>query len=153
MSSKTVTQDSHILAHITIKLTDDSVADSTKVNREPQRIRLGSQDVSSAFAEALLGHRIGETVTFTLKPEDAFGHPNPANFQRLPRHRFDATIKLEPGVIVEFSQMQGESLPGIIREVNDDNVYVDFNHPLCGQILTFEVDILAIDPPDGYQVV
>lgn len=153
MSSKTITTDSHILAHVTIKLADDSVADSTKVNREPQRIRLAANDVSPAFANALIGHRMGETVTFTLKPEDAFGHPNPANFQHLPRARFDASIKLEPGVIVEFSQMQGTSLPGIIRVVSDDDVQVDFNHPLCGQTLTFEVDILAIDPPEGYQVV
>lgn len=153
MSGKTITHDSDILAHITIKLADDSVADSTKVNREPQRIRLTAEDVSAAFANALVGHRMGETVTFTLAPEDAFGHPNPANFQHLPRSRFDAAIKLEPGAIIEFSQMQGSSLPGIIRQVNDDTVQVDFNHPLCGQTLTFEVDILAIDPPAGYQVV
>lgn len=153
MSNKTITEKSHILAHITIKLADDSVADSTKVNREPQRIYLAGDDVSPAFAKALLGHRMGETVTFTLKPEDAFGHPNPANFQQFPRSRFDTALKLEPGVILEFSHIQGNSLPGIVRQVEDDIVHVDFNHPLCGQTLTFEVDVLAIDPPEGYVVV
>lgn len=153
MVGKHITENSEILAHITIKLADDSVADSTKVNREPQRIRLNSNDVSPAFAKALLGHKLGETVSFILAPEDAFGQPNPLNFQTLPRSRFDAKIALSVGTIVEFEKLNGPSLAGIIRELNEDEVRVDFNHPLCGQTLTFEVDILAIDPPAGYQVV
>lgn len=153
MTNKIITANSHILAHITIKLSDDSVADSTKVNREPNWIRLNEADVSPAFAKALVGHRVGETVSFTLEPQDAFGYANPANFHQLPRARFDDCMKLEPGVIIEFAQLTGESMPGIIRAVTDDRVQVDFNHPLCGQTLSFEVDILAIDPPPGYQVV
>lgn len=151
MTVKIITATSTVLAHITIKLTDDSVADSTKVNRSPQLIRLDTQDVSSAFAQALHGGRMGETVRFTLEPQDAFGYGNPANLHTVPRERFDASMTLKPGMIIEFTHMNGQSLPGIVRQFDDTAVTVDFNHPLCGQTLAFEVEILAIDPPADYQ--
>lgn len=139
-----ITQTSTVILHINMKLTDDSVADSTRVNHKPAKLVLGSGDVTPAFEYQLIGLKTGDKKNFTLPPQDAFGYPNPANFHKMPRSRFDAKIKMEAGNIIEFEQLNGQPLLGIIREFNDDDVTLDFNHPLCGQTVVFEVEIIEV---------
>jgi FKBP-type peptidyl-prolyl cis-trans isomerase SlpA len=140
----TITANSEVILHINMKLTDDSVADSTRVNDKPAKIRLGVGDVTPAFEYELMGLQIGGKKSFTLAPQDAFGYPNPANMHTMPRSRFNSAIKIEKGNIVEFEQLTGQNLLGVIRDFNDDDVSIDFNHPLCGQTVIFEVEILDI---------
>lgn len=139
-----VKNDSNVILHIDIKLTDGSVADSTRVNRQPAMIRMGRGDVTPQFELQLINMERGEKKSFTLNPEDAFGQPNPANIHTFPRTNFDAAIKLENGAIIEFEHLNGEKMPAIVRNFNDDEVTVDFNHPLCGQTLEFTVEVLEI---------
>lgn len=56
---------------------------------------------------------------------------------------------MKKGLIVEFSQMNGSSLPGVVRAFDNDTVTIDFNHPLCGQSLKFKLEILSIAPHDA----
>jgi FKBP-type peptidyl-prolyl cis-trans isomerase SlpA len=130
--------------HIDIKLQDGSVADSTRVNRQPTIIRMGQEDVTDKFEAQLLGMKVGDKKSFLLGPEDAFGHANPANIHKLPRNRFAQTMVFEVGSIIEFEQMTGDKLLGIVRSFNDEEVVADFNHPLCGQTLEFTVEIVDI---------
>lgn len=136
--------DSTVILHINMKLTDDSVADSTRMNHKPAKIVLGSGDVTPAFEYELIGMQVGEKKKFTLPPQDAFGFPNPANFHKMPLSRFEKNIKLELGSIIEFDQLNGQPLLGIIREIQDHEVLLDFNHPLCGQNVVFEVEVMQI---------
>jgi FKBP-type peptidyl-prolyl cis-trans isomerase SlpA len=62
-------------------------------------------------------------------------------------HQFPVDISLEEGTVVAFEQPDGSQLPGIIREVKGHSVKVDFNHPLAGQEITFDIEILSIDQP------
>lgn len=144
MSEEFIQKSSNVILHIDIKLADGSVADSTRVNRQPAMIRLGQGDVSTEFEQQLLTLYKGDKKTFTLAPESAYGHPNPANIHKFPRSHFDETIKLENGLIIEFEHLNGEKMPAIIRDFNDNDVTVDFNHPLCGQTLQFSVEILEV---------
>jgi FKBP-type peptidyl-prolyl cis-trans isomerase SlpA len=82
-----------------------------------------------------------------LQAEDAFGEPQPNLIQFMEIHQFPADIKLEEGVVIAFEQPDGSQLPGIIREVQGHSVKVDFNHPLAGQEITFDIEILSIDQP------
>jgi len=141
---KKIEENSNVILHIDIKLSDGSIADSTRVNRQPTMIRMGQGDVTNKFEENLLHLAIGDKKTFTLTPEFAFGHVNPANIHKLPYTQFSDDITIEEGVIVEFEQMSGEKIPAIIREFDDESVTVDFNHPLCGQTLEFSVEIVDI---------
>ena len=142
MSDKTITNDSTIMMHITMKLSDGSAADSTKVNNKPAKVILGDQSLSPAFEDELIGLAVGNSKEFTLSAKDAFGESNPDNIHYVDRTKFSET-PAEIGSIVTFTQPGGE-IPGIIREVNDLSVTVDFNHPLAGQDITFAVDVVEI---------
>ena len=143
MSVKQVINNSSILAHITMKLADGSAADSTKVNNKPAKVNLGDNSLSPAFESELLGLLEGESKEFTLKAKDAFGEVNPDNIHYLDRTKFNSETPAEVGNIITFTQPGGE-IPGIIREVNDLSVTVDFNHPLAGQDITFSVDVVEV---------
>ncbi len=143
MSAKTVVNDSSIMMHITMKLADGSAADSTKVNNKPAKVNLGDQSLSPAFEAQLLGLVVGDSKEFTLSANDAFGEVNPDNIHYVDRNKFSET-PAEVGSIVTFTQPGGE-IPGIIRDVNDLSVTVDFNHPLAGQEITFAIDVVEIN--------
>ena len=143
MSDKVIASDSNLLMHITMKLSDGSAADSTKVENKPARVNMGDQSLSPAFEQQLIGLKAGDSKEFTLAAADAFGEVNPENIHYLDRQKFTVDTLPEVGTIMTFSQPGGE-IPGIIRDVNDLSVTVDFNHPLAGQEITFAVDVVEI---------
>jgi FKBP-type peptidyl-prolyl cis-trans isomerase SlpA len=145
--SNAVAAGSLVFAHMTLLLPDGSVADSTRSTGKPSVIRLGDGSVSEALEASLIGKLVGDRVKVTLQAEDAFGEPQPNLIQFMEIHQFPADIKLEEGVVIAFEQPDGSQLPGIIREVQGHSVKVDFNHPLAGQEITFDIEILSIDQP------
>jgi len=141
---KTMEAQSQALIHLTLRLKDGTVADSSKVNGVPLLIRMGDGSLSEALEKNLCGMEEGETRSFQLSPEESFGQPNPQNFHQVDKNTFPPHIQLKPGVIVEFQQMNGQTLPGTIRRLEGEQVLVDFNHPLCGQPVWFEVELLEV---------
>ena len=141
---KQINENSEVLIHYSITLADKSAADSTKVDNKPQKFILGDGSLTPAFEAVLLGLKEHETKVFTLPPEATFGQSNPDNLHHLERSKFDAEIPVEIGTIVTFAQSNGEELPGIIREIIGESVVVDFNHPLAGQTLTFDIEVVEI---------
>lgn len=133
-----------VIFHFSIKLSDDSVADSTKVNNKPAKLTIGDGNLTPGFEQCLMGLEKGDEKSFTLQPEDAFGQPNPDNIYFVDRDKFGPEVQPEVGTIVAFTQPDGAELPGMIREVAGQSVTVDFNHPLAGQVLTFEVEIIDV---------
>ena len=79
-----------------------------------------------------------------MEAADAFGEPNPNNVHYMDRSRFGADLSIDEGMILAFSQPDGSEIPGIIRSVAGDSVTVDFNHPLAGKALTFEIEMVKI---------
>ncbi len=140
---KTIQTDSAILVHITMKLSDGSAADSTKVNNKPAKIIMGDRSISAAFETQLLGMTIGDSREFILEAVDAFGESNPDNIHYMNIDKFTADVPAKVGNIITFSQPGGE-LPGMIKAVNGNSVTIDFNHPLAGQPVTFVIDLVEI---------
>ena len=143
--SRQIGADSSVLFHFAIKLEDGSVADSTALHGKPARLRMGDGSLTESFEQCLLGLGKGESKSFTLAPEQAFGLSNPDNIYHLDRTKFGAEVEPKVGTIIAFSQPNGGELPGIIRAVEGMSVTVDFNHPLAGHTVTFEVEILGVD--------
>lgn len=143
--SKTISSESTIIAHITMKLSDGSAADSTKVNNKPAKIIMGDGSISPAFEAQLIGLSEGESKEFTLEAKDAFGESNPDNIYHMDRTKFSGDATAEVGAIITFEQPGGVELPGMITEVSGGSVTVDFNHPLAGQDVTFVIDIVGIE--------
>ncbi|KKB06093.1 FKBP-type peptidyl-prolyl cis-trans isomerase [Pantoea anthophila] len=144
--TESVQRDSAVLVHFTLKLEDGSTAESTRANGKPALFRLGDGSLSAALEEALLGLKAGETKQFTLAPEEAFGGVSPDLIQYFSRRDFIDAGEPEVGAIMLFSGMGGSEMPGVIREVSGDSITVDFNHPLAGHRIKFDVEVLEIDP-------
>ncbi|MBE1299354.1 MAG: FKBP-type peptidyl-prolyl cis-trans isomerase [Alteromonadaceae bacterium] len=141
---KKIVADSEVTLHFDLKLKDGSAADSTRVHNKPAKLTIGDGSLTENFEACLMGLSEGEKKSFTLPPEDAFGMPNPDNIHHMDRTKFGMDTPAEPGMIISFSQPGGVEIPGIVREVAGDSVTVDFNHPLAGQTVVFDVEILAI---------
>lgn len=133
-----------VVLHFTIKLTDDSVADSTKMSGKPAKFRVGDGSLTENFEACLVGLKAGDDREFELDPEDAFGLPNKDNYYQVETQKF--AERPEEGQIFTFPQPDGTELPGIVRAINEQFVTIDFNHPLAGQRVRFAVEIIEVNP-------
>ncbi|MFT5235546.1 MAG: FKBP-type peptidyl-prolyl cis-trans isomerase SlpA [Shewanella sp.] len=137
--------DTHsILCHMNIVLEDGSTADSTKASGKPAKLNIGDETLSPAFEAEIINLSEGDNHSFTLQAVDAFGESNPDAIHHMDRSKFPADMSLEPGVIVSFGGPGGSEIPGMIREVAGDSVTVDLNHPLAGQVVTFELEVVQV---------
>lgn len=141
----TITHNSAVTLHFTIKLSNGSIADSTHNLGKPAKLVIGDGSLSDNFEACLIGMQSGEQKTIELKAADAFGMPNPDNIHHMDRTRFVGEAEVDVGTIMAFSGPDGVEIPGIITEIAGDSVTVDFNHPLAGQDVTFEVEILSVE--------
>jgi FKBP-type peptidyl-prolyl cis-trans isomerase SlpA len=144
MTTQVIDQHSTVAMHFTLKLADGSVAETTKLNDKPAKLVMGDGSLTPAFEQCLLGMFAGQKKSFELMPEEAFGLPNPDLLHHIERSKFSADIRPEIGAIIAFAQPNGVELPGIIRAIEGESITVDFNHPLAGQVVTFEVEILQV---------
>ena len=132
-----------VTLHFAIKMEDGSVVDST-FDGAPATFSVGDGKLLPGFEEVLIGLEAGDEATFDVPPEKGFGQRNPSNIQKIPRASFSDDMELEEGLMVSFADAQNTELPGLIAEIGDRNVSVDFNHPLAGRDLQFEVKIIAV---------
>jgi len=139
-----VEKNSRVLADVTVKLMNGSIADSTKVNGKPSWLVMGDGSFSPAFENELFEKQAGDNLTFELEAEDAFGKANPDLIQFMDISQFPNDLELKEGAIIAFDQPSGGQLPGFIRQVQGSSVKVDFNHPLAGEKVVFEIEIKQV---------
>ncbi len=147
MSIGIIAPGSQISMHFALKLDGGDTVDST-FERMPARFALGDGNLLPGFEEYLIGLTTGDHKTFSIPPEKAFGQPNPQNVQEMKRSAFPVDMPVAPGLMVSFADAQGAELPGVISRIDGDWVTVDFNHPLAGKTLQFEVQILEVRDAD-----
>ena len=135
---------SRVLMHYTLSLEDGSEVDSSRGD-EPLRFTLGDGTLIHGLEQALLGFQAGDQQLLYIEPQDGFGLRDEDNVHAMPRSDFNVEMELEPGTIVAFEAPNGEEVPGMIIELNDDSVSVDFNHPLAGHRLIFDIEILEVE--------
>ncbi|WP_110669128.1 FKBP-type peptidyl-prolyl cis-trans isomerase [Salinicola halophilus] len=132
-----------VTLHFTVKLEDGEIVDSTR-GKAPATFQVGDGNLPPGFEAPMKGLTAGEQGSYAISPEHAFGQHNPQNVQRLPRDSFEETV--EPGTMMSFADPAGGELPGVIASVDERYVDVDFNHPLAGRTLTFEVEVIDVRP-------
>ncbi len=141
---------SGVSMHFTISLEDGTVAETTEGD-DPLHFVMGDETLVEGLELALFGLKAGDKQSLKIGPETAYGYPDPENIQLMDRSDFPEGMELERGVIVSFALPDGEEYPGMITDVNDKQVTVDFNHPLSGHEILFEVEILEVtggeEPP------
>lgn len=134
---------STVTLHFDLTLTDGTEAFDT--GDDPLTCTLGDGILLPGLELALYGLRPGEEQTLTLTSEQAWGERDPELIKEMPRSNFPADAELEPGQVLVFSLPDGEETTGTLLTVEDANVLVDFNHPLCGQDVVFHARILEVD--------
>lgn len=139
----TIGHGTEVTMHFTLSLPDGTVADSTR-DADPITFTMGDGTLIEGLELMLYGLKPGDKQCLSIDPRDAFGFPDEENVQQMDRSEFSAEFDLKPGVIMEFATPSGDTLPGTIKEVSDDKVTVDFNHPLAGLEILFDVEILTI---------
>ncbi|MFL0805728.1 MAG: FKBP-type peptidyl-prolyl cis-trans isomerase [Oceanobacter sp.] len=147
MSVATISANSQISLHFSLKMDDGQVIDST-FDRAPASFSMGDGSLLPGFEARLLGLVTGDRKEFDIPPEDGFGQPNPNNMQTMKRTDFAADMPIAPGLVVSFADAQNAELPGVIASIEGDRVEVDFNHPLAGKTLKFDVQILEVKDAD-----
>ncbi len=143
-----IDRNSRVTLHHQLGLTDGTVLEDS-FDGEPLCIQLGHGELAEGLELALIDLEEGDEQTIDIGPDLAFGYPDPEAVHELPRGEFREDAPLEPGVIMEFSLPNGETLPGTILEADDERVRIDFNHPLAGETVRYRVKILKVEPGDG----
>jgi len=138
---KTIDRTSLICMHFEIALEDGQVVDSN-FDKKPAEFTFGDGNLLAPFEEVLLGLQIDDEKEFVMSPEKAFGQHNPSNIQSMSRDQFESDI--EEGMIMSFSDVGKNELPGVITAIDEKEVLVDFNHPLAGRTLAYRVQIIDI---------
>jgi len=132
-----------VTLHFSLVLEDGHIIDSN-FESEPATFSVGDGNLLPGFESTLIGLVNGDEREFTIPPEQAFGQHNPQNVQAVERGNFDQE-ELELGAMFSFQNGDGE-LPGVIVDVDDNEVVIDFNHPLAGKNIIFQVKIIDIAP-------
>ncbi len=137
---------SSVLLNFTLKLEDGSTADSSQAQGKPALFALGNDSLSPELEAQLIGLSEGEKKTFSLAGDTVFGKHNPDLVQYFSLRDFMETGTPEIGTIMLFTAMNGSEMPGVVKAIEGESITVDFNHPLAEQQITFEIEVLEIDP-------
>ena len=132
-----------VTLHFSLALENGHIVDSN-FEGNPATFSVGDGNLLPGFESSLLGLEVGDEREFIISPENAFGQHNAQNVQAVDRGNFDES-ELEIGSILSFQNGDGE-LPGVIIALEENQVLVDFNHPLSGKNIVFQVKIVEINP-------
>jgi peptidylprolyl isomerase len=125
-------------------LADGEVFDSSLERGTPLEIAMGKGQMIKGFEQALLGMAVKEKKTFTLPPEEAYGNRDDSLERSFKREQIPLDFNPEVGQILELRSPQGRVMNATIVTVDDQQVTLDLNHPLAGQSLTFEIEVVGI---------
>jgi len=147
MNKVTVGEGTRVHLNFSISLEDGSEVD-TNFGDESVSFEVGDGSLLPGFERLLFGMSPGERQMFVVSPENAFGQPNDDNVQMVSRDQFDDDIDLQIGLVYAFNDAGGGELPGMIISFDDNEVSVDFNHPLSGRTILFDVLIHRVEPAE-----
>ncbi len=142
MSEQRIGSDTQVTLHFSLSLENGDQVDST-FDKQPATFKVGDGSLLPGFEQQLFGLKAGDKRTFQIAPEQGFGQHNQQNVQVMPRNQFEG-MELSEGLLVIFNDAAKTELPGIVKDYDDRQVTVDFNHPLAGKALTFDVEIFDV---------
>jgi peptidylprolyl isomerase len=129
--------------HYTGTLNDGTEFDSS-AEREPIEFTLGSQAVIPGFEDGVLGMQIGEQKKIHIPPEEAYGPHNEALVEEIPLQHFPEDMVLQVGMHLQAQSPNGESFNVVVTALSEASATLDGNHPLAGEALNFELELVEI---------
>jgi len=126
-------------------LADEEILESTD-DGEPIEFIQGIGQIIPGLESALYGMKAGEKKTVIIEPEDAYGDYDPESLENAKKEEFSEEIPLDVGTFLDLRDDEENVLSAQIIEEDEDTVTLDFNHPLAGKTLTFEITVSALRP-------
>ena len=120
------------------------VVDST-TGDEPLEFVQGEEILLPALEKSLEGMQKGEKKKIVLSPADGYGPLDDEAFKELPKTILPPEIEPQPGMIVELQTEDGQNIPAVIWEIKEDTIIFNMNHPLAGQSLEFDVEVVDVE--------
>mgnify|MGYP003665415927 CR=1 FL=1 len=133
-----------VSVHYIGTLDDGTEFDSSRKNNEPLLCEVGGGKLIKGFDNALVGMTVGETKKVSLGPDQAYGNVISEAFQSIPKSSFPPDYKFKIGGTVQGQNEQGQAVRATIESLEEENVNLDFNHPMAGKNLNFEIELLEI---------
>ena len=141
--SNTVKNNDTIKVHYVGMLTSGEIFDSS-YGGEPLEFLVGAGHLIKGFDEGVVGMKVDEKKTLTIPANDAYGPVDETLVQKLDKSQLPPDVETEVGHTLVATDPDGEETMLIIRDVADDYIVIDANHPLAGHDLIFEVEVVAI---------
>lgn len=132
-----------VKVHYHGKLTSGETFDSSE-GRAPLEFEVGSGMVIKGFDEGVAGMKVGEKKTINIPVEEAYGPKNPEMLVEMPKDRFPAEMEIEEGMPLMMSDGSGQNFQVVVTEIREESVILDANHPLAGQDLIFDIELVEI---------
>ncbi len=132
-----------VMVHYTGKLTDGTVFDSS-IERDPLQFTIGTGEIIPGFEQAVLGMNTGESKTTKIPVEEAYGSHHPEMVVEIERDQMPPEMEPEVGQQMQIQQPSGEIIPVTITNISESTVTLDANHPLAGEDLIFDIELVDI---------
>jgi FKBP-type peptidyl-prolyl cis-trans isomerase 2 len=138
-----VKADDLVRVHYTGKLSDGQVFDSS-VDREPLEVKLGEGSLIPGFEKGLVDMQLNEKKTIVIAKEEAYGEKRKELFQSVKKSDLPEDLKVEVDMPLMATNADGSEKQLRVAEIKEDEIVVDANHPLAGEDLTFELELVEI---------
>jgi len=132
-----------VKVHYHGKLTSGETFDSSS-GRAPLEFEIGSGSVIKGFDEGVAGMEVGEKKTINIAVDDAYGPRSEDMMIEFPRDRFPQDVEIEEGMQLMMGNESGQNIPVIVSEIKQNSVILDANHPLAGEDLIFDIELVEI---------
>ena len=116
----------------------------TSQGGQPLEVQMGVGQLIEGFERELMGMSINEKKMFTLSPEDAYGQRDESHIRDFARADFPPEMEPQVGMTIALQTPEGRQMPAQITHLDDEKLSVDLNHPLAGEPLTFEIEVVGI---------
>jgi FKBP-type peptidyl-prolyl cis-trans isomerase SlyD len=142
-SQVTIANDIVVGLDYVLKLEDGDVVDSSD-DRNPLEFLQGHGEIVPGLEQALYGMAVGDEKRVVVEPADGYGEVDPVAIRSVPRDTFPPDLELTPGKALQMRDQQGEVFTAYVEDVRPDGVVLDFNHPLAGETLYFDVRVTTL---------
>ncbi len=132
-----------VKVHYHGKLTNGETFDSSE-GRAPLEFEVGGGMVIKGFDEGVTGMKVGDKKTVNIPFDQAYGPRNAEMLVEFPKDRFPKDMELEVGLSLMMTDGSGQQFPVVVTEVKEEVVVLDANHPLAGQDLVFDIELVEI---------
>jgi FKBP-type peptidyl-prolyl cis-trans isomerase 2 len=137
-----VSEGKSVKVQYTLKV-DGKVVDSS-VGREPLQFTAGSHQIIPGFEKAVMGMKVGQKKSFSVSPAEGYGPEDPKAIKSVPKNQIPPDIKPKAGMLLDTQGKNGQRVPVRVVKVKKDVVVINFNHPLAGKTLNYDVEVLEI---------